>query len=110
MAQRELIEKIAVFSSGNSLSTEENFYKLQNLLADCEVSTIPRCNHKKETKDQTVIKAKTEYDSNQIAGLFSNELEELRNDPEFSGISIQVEYLKEILAGDKLISKIVQWQ
>jgi hypothetical protein len=40
--------------------------------------------------------------------LFSTELEELRNDPEFSGSSIQVEHLKEILAGDKLISKIVQ--
>lgn len=103
MSQREIIEKIATFSSGGDA---DDFYKLQNLLSNSEIRTIPLC--KPEEIKEKITKNKIEYDSNQIATLFSKELQQLRDDPGFTFSSNQVDYLKEILANDKVVSKIVQ--
>jgi hypothetical protein len=104
MSQREIIEKIAEYSSVNSTRTEEDFYKLQSLLSNGDVKAIIRTPPAEE-KDTTSSKLTTDYDSNRIASLFSEELRQLRDDPEFTGTSSQVEYLKDILSADKLVTK-----
>ena len=106
MAQREIIEKIAAYSSGNSATTIEDFYELQSLLSHGDIRTrkVVPITIEEETKTVS-MKQSSEFDSNRIAGLFSNELRHLRDDPGFTGKSGQVEYLKEILAADKLIMK-----
>jgi hypothetical protein len=104
MSQREIIEKIAAYSSVSSTRTEEDFYKLQSLLSNGDIKAIIRTTPAEE-KDITSSKLTTDYDSNQIASLFSEELRQLRDDPEFTGTSSQVEYLKDILSADKLVTK-----
>lgn len=104
MSQREIIEKIAAYSSVNSTRTEEDFYKLQSLLSNGDIKAIIRTSPA-EVKDVTTSRITTDYDSSQIASLFSEELRQLRDDPEFTGTSSQVEYLKDILSADKLITK-----
>jgi hypothetical protein len=101
MSQREIIEKIAYFSSSGG--DTDDFYKLQNYLSNSEIRTIPLC--KPEEAKEKVVRNKIEYDSNQIATLFSKELQQLRDDPLFTGSVNQVDYLKEILANDKAVSK-----
>ena len=105
MSQREIIEKIAAYSSVNSTRTEEDFYKLQSLLSNGDVKAIVRT-PPTEAKDIASSKQTADYDSNQIASLFSEELRQLREDPEFTGTSGQVEYLKDILSADKLVAKL----
>lgn len=107
MAQREIIEKIAAYSSGNSATTIEDFYELQSLLSygDIKTNKLVAPIAKEEVTKTVTMKQASESDSNRIAGLFSNELRHLRDDPGFTGKSGQVEYLKEILAADKLITK-----
>lgn len=108
MSQREIIEKIAAYSSVNSTRTEEDFYKLQSLLSNGDVKAIVRT-PPTEAKDIASSKQTADYDSNQIASLFSEELRQLREDPEFTGTSGQVEYLKDILSADKLVAKLAHW-
>jgi hypothetical protein len=84
MSQREIIEKIAAYSSVSSTRTEEDFYKLQSLLSNGDIKAIIRTTPAEE-KDITSSK--------------------LRDDPEFTGTSSQVEYLKDILSADKLVTK-----
>ena len=104
MAQREIIESIATYSAGTAPPTEEEFYKLQSLLSNHEIRPpLPR--QVNEVKETPSMKLSSEYDSIQIASLFSNELKQLRDDPEFTGTNSQVDYLKEILGADKLLSK-----
>jgi surfactin synthase thioesterase subunit len=102
--QRKIIEKIAAFSSSGG--DTDDFYKLQNYLSNSEIRTIPIC--KPEEAKENVMKNKIEYDSNKIATLFSKELQQLRDDPLFTGSVNQVDYLKEILANDKVVSKVIQ--
>lgn len=104
MSQREIIEMVAAYSSGSAATTEEDFYKLQSLLSNGEISAVSTT-HSTELKEVVPVKSTTEYDSNQIAGMFSEELKQLRDDPEFTGTASQVAYLKEILAADKLLTK-----
>jgi hypothetical protein len=105
MSRREIIEKIAAYSSVNSTRTEEDFYELQSLLSHGDIKAIKRT-PPAEVKDTTSSKLTTEYDSYQIASLFSEELKQLRDDPEFTGTSSQVDYLKDILSADKLVTKL----
>lgn len=102
--QRETIEKIAAFSSSGG--DTDDFYKLQNYLSNSEIRTIPIS--KPEEATENVVKNNIEYDSNKIATLFSKELQQLRDDPLFTGSVSQVDYLKEILANDKVVSKVMQ--
>ena len=107
MSQREIIEKVAAYSSSSASTTEEDFYKLQSLISNGEIAAIPKA-AAVEVKEDFPRRLHSEYDSNQIAGLFSDELKQLRDDPEFTGSSSQVDYLKEILAADKILLKSVQ--
>ena len=107
MSQREIIESIASYSSGNAPATEEEFYRLQSLLTAEKICKPTRA-EVTIGKETPPIKLSSDYDSNRIASLFSNELKQLRDDPEFTGTSGQVDYLKELLAADKLVSKIPQ--
>ena len=106
MSQREIIEMVASYSSGSATTTEEDFYKLQSLLSNGDITAVST-SHPSEVKEVPTIKPTSEYDSNQIAGMFSDELKQLRDDPEFSGTSSQVEYLKELLSADKLLAKLL---
>lgn len=107
MSQREIIENIASYSTGNAPATEEEFYRLQSLLSAEKICKPTRA-EVTEVKETPSMKLSSDYDSNQIASLFSDELKQLRDDPEFTGTSSQVDYLKELLAADKLVSKMPQ--
>ena len=103
MAQREIIEKVASYIAGNAATTEEEFYELQSLLSDGDVKGIPHHEPGQGAIKDTPKKLSSEYDSDQIASFFSTELNQLRDDPEFTGSSSQVDYLKEIIAADKML-------
>ena len=103
MAQREIIEKVASYIAGNSATTEEEFYELQSLLSDGEVKSVSYQEPTQAIKENPK-KLSSEYDSDQIASFFSTELNQLRDDPEFTGSSSQVDYLKEIIAADKMLN------
>jgi hypothetical protein len=103
MAQREIIEKVASYIAGSSATTEEDFYELQSLLSDGAVKSVSRNEPIQGATKDTPKKLSSEYDSDQIASFFSTELSQLRDDPEFTGSSSQVDYLKEIIAADKML-------
>ena len=103
MSQREIIEKVASYIAGTAATTEEEFYELQSLLSNGEIKSISHQQPILAAKDAT-SKISSEYTSDQIASFFSTELSQLRDDPEFTGSLSQVDYLKEIIAADKMLN------
>jgi hypothetical protein len=99
MSRKCVLDSITAFSSKG---TSKEFYELQKLLFQDQSTTETSLQSKSFQKSAEIGDRKV---SDDIALMFSAELQNLRDDPAFTGTMGQIQYLKELIDLDAHMNK-----
>ena len=92
------IQKVQEYLNGSG--SKEAFYDLQACLSNGEI-TSPFLPDESNVAAKTITKViNPQLTTVDVAKLFSNGIAQLKDDPQFTGSSAQISYLKEIISDD----------